>query len=191
MPDVEGTFPAMDDALLHACDVNLWLADALFFGGSLRGEVVETHDLHLTSCGFPSDEFNRAFLKKPDRDVDAAIGRAEAHFARLGLPFSFTVRSDWEERCATVLGQSGYEPKGGAPAMVLDPVRDGPTGPADLEIEIVRKPEELVCFRETAFEGFGLPRPLGAIFLTSSKYWLESSATGRRVPRRRPWAKWS
>ncbi len=156
----------MDAALLHACDVNLWLADTLFFGGSLKGEVVEVHDLHLTSCGFPTAEFNRAFLKKPDGDLSAAIARAEAHFARLELPFFFTVRSDWEDRCAAALRGAGYEPQGGAPAMLLDPVRDGSQEIAGLDIARVRSAQELVPFQETAFEGFGLPVQFGRLFLT-------------------------
>lgn len=156
----------MDPALLHACDVNLWLADTLFFGGSPKGEVVEVHDLHLTSCGFPAAEFNRAFLKKPDGDLPAAIARAEAHFARLELPFFWTVRSDWEDRCAAALGGAGYEPQGAAPAMLLAPVRNGAPEIAGLEIARVRTPEELVSFQETAFEGFGLPRQFGQLFLT-------------------------
>ncbi len=158
----------MEAALLHACDVNLWLADALFFGTSPKGEVTELHDLHLTSCGFPAAEFNRAFLKKPDGDLPAAIARAESHFARLELPFFFTVRSDWEERCAPALRAAGYEAAGGAPAMVLEPARDAAAEVPGLEIRRVRTPAELARFQQTAFEGFGLPVQLGPLFLTDA-----------------------
>jgi len=156
----------MDPALLHACDANLWLADALFFGASPQGEVTEVHDLHLTSCGFPTAEFNRAFLKKPEGDLPAVIARAEAHFARLDLPFFFTARSDWEERRAPALREAGYECKGGAPGMLLDPLRDGAAEVAGLEITRVRSPEELPPYQDTAFDGFGLPKQFGALFLT-------------------------
>ena len=158
----------MDPALLHACDANFWLSDVLFFGTSLRGEVTELHDLHLTSCGFPAPEFNRAFLKQPEGDLPATIARAEAHFARLAQPFYFTVRSDWQERCDPALREAGYEPKGAAPAMVLDPARDDATPPADLEITRVSSPEELSSYQETAFAGFGLPTQLGPLFLTET-----------------------
>jgi GNAT superfamily N-acetyltransferase len=156
----------VDIALLHACDVNLWQSDALFFAGSPRGEVVERHDLHLTSCGFPTAEFNRAFLKRPDGDLPAAIAHAEAHFARLALPFFFTVRSDWEDRCAPALQAAGYAPLGGAPAMLLEPLRDGSARVPGLEIRRVRSPGELGPYRETAFEGFGIPKPLAGLYLT-------------------------
>lgn len=153
-------------ALLHACDVNLWWADALFFGASPRGEVTELSDLHLASCGFPAAQFNGAFLKQPDGDVQAAIARAEAHFERVGLPFLFNIRSDWEERMAPRLRARGYEPMGTAPAMVLDPARDGAGEVPGLEIAVVESADELTVFQETAFAGFGLPGELGALFLT-------------------------
>ena len=156
----------MTEALLHACDVNLWQADVLFFGSSLQGEVTELHDLHLACCGFPAPEFNAAFLKLPDGDLPAAIARAEAYFARLEKPFHFSVRSDWEDRCAPALRAAGYAPTGGAPAMVLDPSRDGAAEIPGLEIDRVRTPEELITFQETAFDGFGLPKQFGALFLT-------------------------
>lgn len=146
--------------------MNLWLADSAFFAGSLNGEVVAVHDLQLTSCGFPTAEFNRAFLKEPGGDIPAAIARAEDHFARLELPFFFTVRSDWEERCADALAAAGYAPQGESPAMLMDPVRDGGAEIAGLEIARVRTPEQLVAFQETAFEGFGMPKQLGKLFLT-------------------------
>jgi GNAT superfamily N-acetyltransferase len=156
----------MDPALLHACDFNYWLSDSLFFGCSLKGEVVETHDLHLASCGFASAQFNGAFLKKPEGDLPAAIARAEAYFERLELPFAFNVRSDWETLCAPALRDAGYEPGARVPAMVLDPARDEKVEIAGLEIAPVRSPEELVTFQETAFAGFGLPGQLGSLFLT-------------------------
>lgn len=156
----------MTDPLLHACDVNLWQADALFFGASPTGEVSELHDLHLACCGFPAADFNTAFLKKPEGDLPAAIARAEAWFARLELPFLFIVRSDQEDRSVPALRAAGYEPKGGAPAMLLDPARDGAPEIPGLEIARVQTPEELVTYQETAFEGFGLPKSFGSLFLT-------------------------
>jgi hypothetical protein len=156
----------VDTALLHACDVNLWQSDALFFGGSPRGEVVERHDLHLSSCGFPTAEFNRAFLKRPDGDLPAAIARAEEHFARAGLPFCFSVRSDWEDRCGPALHAAGYAAQNSSPAMLLEPVRDGAPETPGLEIRRVRSADELQIYRETAFEGFGLPKQLAGLYLT-------------------------
>ena len=69
----------MDLPLWHACDINQWLANAAFLGTSLEGEVMETRDLFITNCGFPTTEFNRAFLKEPGGDLAPAFERAEGH----------------------------------------------------------------------------------------------------------------
>ncbi len=86
----------MDLGLLHSCDINFFLANGAFMGTALKGEVVESNALYITNCGFPSTEFNRAFLKEPDAEAAAALARAEAYFAGHDLPFAVTVRSDRE-----------------------------------------------------------------------------------------------
>jgi hypothetical protein len=156
----------MDLELFHACDVNMWLANAAFLGKSVKGEVVESHDLFITNCGFPETEFNRAFLKVPDGDLTAAFERAEAYFRGVELPFAFTVRSDREAQCAAALGAAGYERQAETPAMVLAPIRDELPSIPDLEIREVTAGEDLVRFQETTFEGFGLPRQAGHLFIT-------------------------
>lgn len=156
----------MDDPLLHACDANLWAANAAYFGASLKGEAVESHDLFITHCGFPETEFNRAFLKNPGADLAAAFARAEAYFAGVGLPFAFTVRSDREAECAGALRKAGYVRQGKTPAMLLAPIRDESVAVPGLAIHELASDEDLVRFRETAFDGFGLPKQIAALFLT-------------------------
>ena len=114
----------MDSALLHACDVNMWVANAAFLGTSAKGEVLETHDLFITNCGLPATVFNRAFLKEPGGDLAAACERAEAYFRGAELPFAYTVRSDREAECAEALRAAGTERQDEMPGMVLDPIRD-------------------------------------------------------------------
>jgi GNAT superfamily N-acetyltransferase len=156
----------MDDQLLHACDVNCWLANAAFLGTSVRGEVIESGDLFITNCGFPQTEFNRAFLKAPDGDLAAAFECAEAYFRGVGLPFAFTVRSDREAECAEALAAAGYERQAAMPAMVLAPIRDESRPVPGLEIREVTTREDLARFQEAAFEGFGFPRQAGHLFIT-------------------------
>jgi GNAT superfamily N-acetyltransferase len=156
----------MDLQLLHACDVNLWLSNAAFLGTSLKGEVVESHDLFITNCGFPETEFNRAFLKAPDGDLAAAFERAEAYFRGAELPFAFTVRSDREAECAEALKAAGYERQAETPGMVLAPIRDESRPIGGLEIREVTTDADLARFQETAFEGFGFPTQAGHLFIT-------------------------
>jgi len=156
----------MDNQLLHACDVNYWLSNAAFLGTSVKGEVVESHDLFITSSGFPETEFNRAFLKAPDGDLAAAFERAEAYFRRVELPFAFTVRSDREAECSEALRAAGYGRQAEMPGMVLAPIRDGSGPLPGLEIREVTTGEDLARFQETAFEGFGFPKQAGHLFIT-------------------------
>jgi GNAT superfamily N-acetyltransferase len=157
---------AMDSRLLHACDVNMWLANAAFLGTSAKGEVLETHDLFITNCGLPATVFNRAFLKEPGGDLAAAFERAEAYFERAKLPFAFTVRSDREAACAEALVAAGYERQEEMPGMVLLPIRDGSQPIEGLEVREVATRQDLESFQETALEGFGFPRQLGRLFIT-------------------------
>lgn len=156
----------MDEGLLHACDVNMWVANAAFLGTSVKGEALETHDLFITNCGFPATEFNRAFLKEPGGDLAAALERTEAYFQNAELPFAYTVRSDREAECAEALRAAGAERQQEMPAMILDPIRDESQLPADLEIREVTSSEDLKRYQETALAGFGFPKEIGRLFIT-------------------------
>lgn len=150
------------------CDANLYLSNALLFGTSARGEVAESHDLALTSCGLPAADLNQAYLKRPEGDVPAALERARAWFAPRGLPWVACVRDDREGACAAALADAGFERVGDVPGMALAPLRDGAPPRDDLEIRAVRSPADLEAFQRTAFEGFGYPSALGPLFLTET-----------------------
>lgn len=162
--------PRSDPALLDACDANLYLSNALMFGSSQRGEVAESCDLALASCGFPTRDFNQAHLKNPQGDVRAALDRVRSWFESRGLPYVVRVRDDREAACAPALGAAGLERVGDDPGMVLHPIRDDTKLPAGLEISEVCCDTELAAFQQTAFAGFGFPGRLGALFLTR---WLQ------------------
>jgi GNAT superfamily N-acetyltransferase len=128
---------------------------------------MESHDLFITNCGIPETEFNRAFLKRPDAPLDAALERAENYFRGVGLPYAITVRSDCEsESCIEALRKAGWERGRETPAMVLAPIRDAARATPDLEIREVATDADLAHFQETAFAGFGFPAQAGRIFIT-------------------------
>jgi len=157
----------MDPELLHVCDINMRLANAAFIGTSVRGEVMESHDLFITNCGLAVVDFNRAYLKRPAEDLAAPLARAEAYFRDAGLPFGCTVRSDLEEpACVAAMHRAGFERSGSIPAMVLDPIRERSPSIPGFEVRAVRTPEDLAHFQETAFAGFGFPPTIGHLFLT-------------------------
>jgi GNAT superfamily N-acetyltransferase len=165
----------LDPALLHAFDVNYWLASAAFMGTSLRGESVESHDLSITSCGFPSQRFNHAFLKHPDGDVARACERAEAYFGAQKLPFFVQVRDDRETLCAPVLRERGYARVDALPVMALspipqEPIRRGDRAVPGFEISEVASEADLEDYRITAFAGFGIPVQAARLFLTEA-FW--------------------
>lgn len=143
------------------------LANSAFLGTSVRGEVLESHDLFITNCGLPETEFNRAYLKKPGGPLSAAFERAEAYFRAVALPFAFTVRSDCEEvSCVDALRDAGWERVSEMPAMVLAPIRDVSRSIPALEIREVTTEADLALFQETAFAGFGFPAQTGRLFIT-------------------------
>ncbi len=156
----------MDRSLLHACDINFFLANGAFIGTALKGEAVESNALFITNCGFATTEFNRAFLKEPGAEIGAALAVAEAYFADRELPFAVTVRSDRESGCADALLDAGYARLNETPVMVLSPMRDASKPDPVLEILEVSSAEDLIRFQETAFEGFGLPKQIGHLFIT-------------------------
>lgn len=155
----------MDAALVEACDANYLHGDRVLFGASQRGEVLESRDLHLSCCGFPSREFNRLRPKRAS-DLAAALERGERYFAERALPFVVEVRHDLEAACAPALRERGFARIAEVPGMVLAPIRAGGREVAGLEIREVAGEDDLARFQTTAFEGFGLPGALGPLFIT-------------------------
>lgn len=152
--------------LLAAADWNYGLSNVAFLGSSLSGEVVESHGLHIVSCGFPARSFNFAWLRPPFADVEGALRRGREYFAARELPFRFMVRSQFEWACAGAFRDAGLREAARIPGMLLDPIREGAAPPADLVVREVRSEEDLVRYQETAFAGFGFPATSGQLFLT-------------------------
>ncbi len=156
----------MDPDLLAAADWNYGLSNVAFLGSSLSGEVVESHGLHIASCGFPARTFNLAWLKPPFGELEGSIRRATEYFGARKLPFRFMVRSQFEAECAEGLRAAGLHEAARVPGMVLAPIRDGAVPRDDLSVREVRGDEDLVRYQETAFAGFGFPATSGRLFLT-------------------------
>ena len=167
----------LDRALLHACDVNYWHGDAVLFGSSARGEVLDSQSLHLCCCGFPAADFNRLRLKHAD-DLLASLERGEAFFRERALPWRVELRSELEPACAEALREAGYARVGETPGMVLAPIRDGGRALPGLEIRRVASDADLERFQRAAFEGFGLPAQLGPLFITPAMRALPGAVDG-------------
>lgn len=156
----------VDERLRRLCDWNYLVSQTWLFGASETGEVIDRRDALVVSCGLPVAEHNWSFPKTPLRDVDEIVAFAEGYFAARKLPHHFLVRDHLEPELAAPLAAAGYRGGEDFPAMVLAPIPEIPAAPARLAIEPVATPEALVAFRETAFEGFGLPVPAAKLFLT-------------------------
>jgi GNAT superfamily N-acetyltransferase len=154
--------------LLAAADWNYALSNVAFLGSSRSGEVVESHGLHIASCGFRARSFNFAWLRPPFPDVRNSIQRAREYFGAHELPFRFMVRSQFEWACADALREAGLHEVLRTPGMILDPVREGAAARADLVVREVESEEDLVRYQETAFAGFGFPAASGQVFLTEA-----------------------
>jgi hypothetical protein len=153
--------------LLAAADWNYRLSNVAFLGSSLSGEVVESHGLHIVSCGFRARSFNFAWLRPPFSDVPGALRRGREYFAARELPFRFMVRSQFEWACTEAFRAAGLREVARTPGMLLDPIRAGAAPPAELVVREVRSEEDLVRYQETAFAGFGFPATSGQLFLTA------------------------
>ena len=156
----------MSSDLLDAADWNYGLSNVAFLGSSLSGEVVESHGLHIASCGFRVRSFNFAWLRPPFADLEGSLRRAREYFGERELPFRFMVRNQFEWVCAAALRDAGLREVARVPGMILDPIRDGAAPRADLVVREVASEEDLVHYQETAFAGFGFPATSGQIFLT-------------------------
>lgn len=156
----------MDERLRRLCDWNYLVSQAWLFGASETGEVVDRRDALVVTCGLPVAEHNWTFPKTPLRDVDEIIAFAEAYFEPKRLPHHFLIRDHLEQQVGPRVEAAGFRHGKSFPAMVLAPIPAIPDAPKELEIQPVTTSDALVAFRETAFEGFGLPVPAARLFLT-------------------------
>jgi GNAT superfamily N-acetyltransferase len=156
----------MDERLRRLSDWNFRVSMAWLFGNSERGEVVDRRDALIVSCGLPVPEHNWSFPKSPLQDAEATIEAALGYFGQRGLGHQFLVRDHLERELAPPLEAARFRHAKSTPAMMLAPIPEpGPRPPA-LAIREVTTREDLVRFRDTAFEGFGLPVPAAKLFLT-------------------------
>lgn len=163
---------AIDPGTRRAADWNYCLANGAFMGTSGPGEAFESAHVCITCCGGAARQFNTAFLKAPVRHARAGIERAEAYFRVRELPFRLSVRSDVLEGCRAAIEGAGYRETNRIPAMVLEPLADGPAPPRGLRIREVDAPEDLAAFGAAAFAGFGLPEKLAPHYLTEQLFAL-------------------
>jgi ribosomal protein S18 acetylase RimI-like enzyme len=155
----------MDRDALAALDANYLDASRVFVTGSDTGEYVERRDVAIVCCGLPAQSLNFGFLRPPYRDLAASAVAARAYFEARKLPYQLSYRdaAGAPTRALEAGGwRRGPDP---SPGMTLALPARVPKPPADLEIEEVRTPEQLVAFRETAFRGFGYPVSVAARFL--------------------------
>ena len=157
-----------DAELLHQADLDYYRSHALFLTSTPLGEVADSRDLVSANCGAPFSQFNLAILKPPLLDLAAAIERGEQYFAARGLPFRFSVRSDFRERCARRLSDAGYCETAPLPSMLLREIPPTPALPPELEIRAVRSPADAEQFRAVAERGFGMPAGMGSLALSAA-----------------------
>ncbi len=156
----------MDERLRQLCDWNYLASMGWLFGASETGEVVDRRDALVVTCGLPIAEHNWTFPKTPLRDPDEIVALAESYFERKGFPHHFLIRDHLEPEMGTRVEAAGFPDWQSVPAMVLAPISEVPDAPRGLRIERVTTSDALVPFRETAFEGFGLPVAAAKLFLT-------------------------
>ena len=156
----------MDSGVLTAPDCNYLDANRIFMAFSERGEHLEHKRVAIACCGLPVEEFNFGFLKPPYDDVERTAATVRAYFAERKLPFRIAFRGADRELCAPALEAAGWRPKGDpVPGMTLALPANPPPAPDGLVIEEVRTAEQLVGFREAAFQGFGYPVAAAPLFL--------------------------
>ena len=154
----------MDEDLLFAFDYNYLDASRIFTAYAATGEYLERTGLAIASCGLPVRDFNWGFLKPPYEDLDATAEAVRSYFTDRKLPFRVTARG-LDDRWLQRLESSGWHRGDPSPGMTLVMPVSFPRPRTPLAIDEVRKPEQLVAFREAAFHGFGYPVAEAHIFL--------------------------
>ena len=162
----------MEERLRHLSDWNYETSMTWQFGTSETGEVVNRRDALIVSCGLPVDEHNWTFPRGPLRDVDAMVEYAVSYFEARRLGHCFQVRDGLEKELAPRLDAAGFRIGESTPVMVMAPIREQPGSLPELEIRRVATVQDLGRFRETAFDGFGLPVPAAKLFLTEDMFAL-------------------
>jgi GNAT superfamily N-acetyltransferase len=153
------------DALAEV-DWNYLDANRVFVACSDRGEYLERKEVAIVCCGLPAQELNWGLVKPPCADLAATAEAVRAYFTGRALPFQLSARELDGERPLRALEAGGWRRKPDpTPGMTLAVPASVPKSPAPLEIARVRSPEELVAFRETAFQGFGFPAKTARLFL--------------------------
>ena len=155
----------MDEATLAALDHDYLQANRAFVCVAERGEYKERHDVAIVCCGLRAQNLNWGFLKPPYPDVAASAERVRAYFGERKLPFQLTFR-DPARAPVRALVERGWRERGDpVPGMALALPAKVPAPPAGLAIHEVRTPEQLIAFREAAFQGFGYPVAVAPFFM--------------------------
>ena len=153
--------------MLSALDANFLDASRIFVSYSKTGEYRERRDVAIVSCGLPVESLNFGFLRPPHGDLAAAAAAVRSYFTDRGLPFQLTFRDEDGSRSIQDLESAGWRRKPDpTPGMTLAMPASPRPPPSGLAIQAVHTREQLVAFRETAFQGFGYPVGAAHIFLS-------------------------
>jgi GNAT superfamily N-acetyltransferase len=153
--------------MLSALDANFLDASRIFVSYSTAGEYRERRDVAIVSCGLPVEALNFGFLRPPHGDLAAAAAAVRSYFSERSLPFQLTFRDEGGSRAIQDLESAGWRRKPDpTPGMTLAMPASPKPPPAGLAIRTVRTREQLVAFREAAFQGFGYPVGAAHIFLS-------------------------
>ena len=155
----------MDRDALAALDANFLDASRVFVTGSDTGEYVERRDVAIVCCGLPAQSLNFGFLRPPYGDLAATADAVHAYFGARKLPHQLSFRDEARAPVRQLETCGWRRREDPSPGMTLPLPASVPKPPAGLEIELVRTPEQLVAFRETAFRGFGYPVSVARLFL--------------------------
>lgn len=157
-------------------DANYRLATGAYIATSKTGEVLDARDLYITNTGLPVPDFNLVFPKRPDYRVEKTLDKAAAYFDAKGLPYRVSVRADRADACRALLARRGFLEGKAIPGMVLAPIPEAPPLVEGLAVRRVDDARTLEDFRQTAFEGFGLPVAGAPLFLTEEFLALPNAA---------------
>lgn len=154
------------DAFL-GLDANYLEASRIFVSHCDRGAYHESKDAVIVCCGFPVESLNFGFLRTPYRDLERTAADVRGFFESRRLRFQLLFREEEPSSPIRALEAEGWRRKPDPlPGMTLAlPASPKPPAP-DLEIRQVRTRQEMIAFRETAFQGFGYPVAAAHLFLS-------------------------
>jgi len=152
---------------LSELDWNYLQAQRIFMASSERGEYLERRDAAIVCCGLPTESLNFGFLKPPYADVVATAETVRDYFVARELPFKVQLRGAEARARARALEARGWHAQPDpTPGMTLALDATPPPVPIGLVIQEVRGTDELVAFRDVAFQSFGYPLAAAPLFLT-------------------------